>query len=331
MHAPIALFAFNRPEHTARTLAALAATAEAIDTRLHVFVDGIRNSKDETAVAEVIRIANTASGFRSVEVVAADTNQGLYRSITHGVTRVVSAAKRVIVVEDDILVSPHFLAYMNEALARYELEPKIGSIHGYTPPISGLPDYFFLRGGDCWGWATWADRWALFDPDAQGLLHALVRRGELHAFSATHGIQGLRHLIRRSRNRNESWAAHWNASLFLQSRLTLHPGNSFVQNIGNDGSGTHSTLSEQYRTQLQEHFDSLPSIPIQHDTKAANMLRDFYDATIGLPLIGDTGQSLYLALLRAQAHVLSITQRHCHPDWKLEGKPTSHRGGARHD
>lgn len=329
-YAPIVFFAFNRPEHTARTLAALAANTEAIDSVLHIFVDGARNDEEQVAVAEVLRIANATTGFCSVVVHASAVNRGLYLSITRGVTQVVAEAKRVIVVEDDILVSPCFLKYMNDGLERYADDQRIGSIHGYAPPIGGLPKFFFLRGGDCWGWATWEDRWALFDPDARHLLLALVGRGELRTFSSTYGIQSLRHLIRRSRGRNQSWSAHWNASLFLESRLTLHTGTSFVQNIGNDGSGTHSVVSGQYATNLQQDFGSLPSLVVRQDTRAARMLRDFYDAVITFPLIGHFVRSIYLALLQARVRVFSTVQGSSHIR-HAKGRPVSRRGGVRHD
>lgn len=312
-HAPIVFFAFNRPEHTLQTLGALAANAEAVDTALHIFVDGARDDEDRAKVAEVVRIANAVSGFRSVEVNVSKSNQGLFRSLTTGVGKVIANAKRVIVVEDDILVSPSFLRYMNEGLERYANDQRIGSIHGYAPPIKGLPDFFFVRGGDCWGWATWDDRWALFDPDARHLLKLLSDHDELRRFSSIHGIQSLRHLIRRSRNRNQSWAAHWNASLFLWSRLTLHPGNSFVQNIGNDGSGTHSDITQQYATDLQLYFDSPLPIPIRHDMKAAAMLRDFYDSTITFPFIGHAVRSIYLTSLQIQARILATAQKRSEP------------------
>lgn len=328
--APIAFFAFNRPKHTARTLAALAANIEAVDTVLHIFVDGPRDESERTLVAEVLRIANAASGFRRIEVHPSAINQGLYLAITRGVTRVTTEAKRVIVVEDDILVSPDFLKYMNEGLERYANDARIGSIHGYAPPIEDLPRFFFLRGGDCWGWATWEDRWASFNPDASDLLLALIQREELDAFSATQGIQSLRNLIRRSKNRNQSWAAQWNASLFLESRLTLHPGTSFVQNIGNDGTGTHSMVSEQYATVLRKGFASLPPLSVLHNVEAAGMLRDFYNGGITLPLIGSFIRSIHLALLRAQARILCVAlrSRHIH---HMDSPLAGHRKRVRHD
>jgi hypothetical protein len=277
-HAPIAFFAFNRPEHAARTLAALAANAEAIDTDLHVFVDGARNDAEQPLVAEVVRIAQTAAGFHSVRIKHADTNQGLYRAITSGVSAVFSEAGRVIVVEDDILVSPHFLAYMNDALERYASDPRVASIHAYSPPIAGLPDYFFLRGGDCWGWATWADRWTLFNPDASGLLDTLVSRKLLTEFCASHGSRSLLLLARRVRGRNQSWAILWHASLFLAGRYTLHPGQSFVQNIGNDGSGAHAANTSMHATPLTDNYTRLPELAVEDDPVAAARLSRFLDS-----------------------------------------------------
>lgn len=276
---PIAFFAFNRPQHTKRTLAALAANREAIETDLHVFVDGPRNDVDQPLVAEVVSVANAAQGFRSVRVEISDTNRGLYHAITTGVSTIIDTSNRVIVVEDDILVSPHFLSYMNEALDRYRFMPQVGSIHAYSPPIRELPNFFFLRGGDCWGWATWADRWQLFQPDAAALLERLVSGKLLDEFCSSHGIGSLLLLIRRARRRNQSWAILWHASLFLANRLTLHPGTAFAANIGNDGSGAHSKCSDIYSTNLGETYHGLPAdFPVVEDERAAVALRSFLDS-----------------------------------------------------
>lgn len=275
---PIAYFAFNRPEHTTRTLAALAACEGASATDLHIYVDGPRDQTDRLAVDEVVRIARAISGFRSKRVVTAALNQGLYRAITTGVAEVLSAAGRVIVVEDDVLVTPQFLAYMNAALERYANQPKVGAIHGYSPPINGLPEYFFLPGADCWGWATWADRWALFDPDASALLRALVSRGLLDQFCASHGSRSLLLLARRARGLNQSWAILWHASLFLAGRCTLHPGHSLVNNIGNDGTGAHAARSAMHTTTAVARDRGPLPVDVCIDRNASEHLRRFLDS-----------------------------------------------------
>jgi hypothetical protein len=298
---PIAYFAFNRPEHTARTLAALAANAEAVDTDLFVFVDGARNDPERTIVAEVVRIARSATGFRSITVSVSDANRGLFRAITSGVDRVVSAHGRAIVVEDDIFVSPDFLAYMNDGLRTYEFDPRVGSIHGYSPPIAGLPTYYFLRGGDCWGWATWRDRWDLLVTDARLLLKKLADDGRVDDFCGTYGYQSLRMMANRAMGKNNSWAILWHASLFLQDRLTLHPSPGFVRNIGVDGSGTHSQKEVHYDSKLAESYGGLPEhLEITQSADAARLMSGFLD---GVPKPGPIA-FMKRALLKLQTRVL---------------------------
>ena len=276
--APIAFFAFNRPDHAARTLRALAKNPEANATTLHAFVDGPRHAGEEATVQQVRDVVTNARGFAATHLHAAPTNLGLFESITRGVQTVLDTNDAVIVVEDDIEVAPSFLAYMNDALVWYRDTPEVGSVHAYAPPIKGLPDYYFLRGADCWGWATWADRWALFQSDASTLLDRLVSTGQLDAFSSSHGVGSLLLLLRRAQGKNQSWAILWHASLFLAGRLTLHPGTSFVDNIGNDGSGEHSANTSFHSTSLTRDYNGLPkSIPVAEDIRAAYELRSFLD------------------------------------------------------
>lgn len=275
--APVALFAFNRPEHTLRTLTALAANAEARTTSLHAFIDGPRDSTDAPLVRQVRDIVLSARGFGEVHVHTASENLGLYESITRGVGTMFSGHDAIIVLEDDIEVAPCFLAYMNDGLVRYRDTPKIGSIHAYAPPIEALPDYYFLRGGDCWGWATWADRWALFQRDPSRLLLQLRERGEMRDFMRTHGAQSLLQLLHRVRGRNQSWAIQWHASLFLAGRLTLHPGKSFVANIGFDGSGTHASAHAKYDSaKAVDYRGELPSL-VEEDPGAALAMSGLLD------------------------------------------------------
>lgn len=295
--ATIAFFAFNRPEHAARSLRALAANSGAAKSSLHIFVDGPRDAEEVERVQSVRDVARQTQGFAEVQVHAADANQGLFSAITGGVDHVLRKDNRVIVVEDDVEVSSGFLAYMNAALARYRDDARVGSIHGYAPPISGLPDYFFLAGADCWGWATWADRWALFERDPRKLLSALAERRLLRAFTATHGAQSLLQLVRRAQGRSQSWATLWHASLFLAGRHTLHPGTSFVRNTGNDGSGAHAAPSTVHDTHAIARFEGILPMDVSQDIYAAGALSGFLDrqALCKVPLPDKLGRPLLRA------------------------------------
>ncbi len=239
--APVALFVYARPDHLAKTLAALRADPLAEKTNLHIFCDAARNSTAREGCKAVRSMVRKIVGFASVHIVERDVNLGLARSIIEGVTQLLSTHERIIVLEDDLVVSPHFLRYMNDALNLYAYDEKVACIHGYCYPVAAkLPETFFLRGADCWGWATWRRAWQHFRADGTALLSELESRNLEYEFDMD-GQQGFTRMLRNQiAGRNNSWAIRWHASCFLNEKLTLYPGRSLVHNIGNDSTGTHS-------------------------------------------------------------------------------------------
>ena len=185
--------------------------------------------------------------MRPVRRIERNENRGLANSIISGVSEVLQHHERVIVVEDDLVTSPFFLRYMNDALDRYQGDLRVASIHGYVYPImETLPETFFLRGADCWGWATWRRGWQLFNPDGTALLEALESQHLTSEFDFDGSFQYTQMLRDQIDGKNDSWAIRWYASAFLANALTLYPGRSLVHNIGNDGSGTHCLESSAY-------------------------------------------------------------------------------------
>jgi hypothetical protein len=249
--APVALFAYARPDHLARTLAALRADPLAPRTALHVFCDAPRNPAAQADCAAVRALVRDLGGFASVQVVERPVNFGLARSIVEGVTAMLQAHDQVIVLEDDLEVSPHFLRYMNEALHLYAQDPAVAAIHGYLLPLRHpVPESFFLKGADCWGWATWARAWQWFNPDGEALLRQLRERSLTKEFDLGGRYPYTRMLSHQVQGRNQSWAIRWQASVFLRGMVTLYPGRSLVRNIGHDGSGTHSTANPDFDVSL---------------------------------------------------------------------------------
>jgi hypothetical protein len=136
---------------------------------------------------------------------------------------------------------------MNQALSMYEADVRVASIHGYCYPVrQALPDTFFLRGADCWGWATWRRSWNRFEQDGLKLLKALREQQLTRLFDLGGAYAFSKMLAAQVRGRNDSWAVRWHASCFLNDMLTLYPGRSLVQNIGTDGTGTHCAASDEY-------------------------------------------------------------------------------------
>jgi hypothetical protein len=251
-----------RPEHLATTVHSLAANPEATNTHLTVFCDAAKKPDHQPGVDAVRQFVASIVGFASVTVVERARNWGLAASIIDGVTRIVGEHGRVIVVEDDMMLSHNFLHYMNDALDLYANDENVASIHGYCYPVNGvLPETFFLRGADCWGWATWRRAWQHFRPDGSTLLAELESRGLVYEFDMDSQYGFTQMLRDQIAGRNNSWAIRWHASCFLDGRLTLYPGRSLVHNIGNDGSGTHSKHTNIYEQTLSNVPIALTRLP----------------------------------------------------------------------
>jgi hypothetical protein len=262
MKAPILLFVYNRLVHVRRAVEALRANDLAAESDLYIYADGARGPEDEEAVRHVREFVRGVKGFARVTLVERDCNWGLARNIIDGVTTQVKAYGRVIVLEDDLVVAPHFLRFMNEALDCYEDEPQVGHIQAcdFTQDAS-LPDTFLIQWTGSWGWATWERAWQYFNPDGRALLAELERRRLTYRFDFN-GKYGYTRMLRRQiQGKNNSWAIRWNASLFLRGILSLNVGKSLVHNMGFDGSGTNCGGGGLYASQL--YMQPLPVVRIR--------------------------------------------------------------------
>lgn len=278
MLAPIVLFVYNRPEKVVETISALQRNLLAQQSELFVFSDGPKVGEDISRIREVRHYIGTVSGFKKVHIVERSENFGLARSVISGVTEIVEKFGRVIVIEDDMITSPYFLKYMNEALDLYENEEKVISVHGYVYPVSRkLPEFFFLRGADCWGWATWKRGWQLFESDAGMLLDEIEGAGLARTFDFD-GAASFTEMLRLQKDgKIDSWAIRWNASAFLKNRLTLYPGRSLVINTGTDGTGTHGDNTAEYLSQLNTDFLTVYKTPVEESERAYKAFAQFFD------------------------------------------------------
>lgn len=275
--APVVLFVYARPEHTRRTLEALAANALADQSELIVYADAERSERDAEAVGAVRELVCATSGFRSVTLIERDMNFGLARNIIEGVSEVLRQHECVIVLEDDMVTSPFFLTYMNEALERYANDDRVISIHGYVYPLAGaLPEAFFLPGADCWGWATWRRGWTCFNPDGAQLLRELKQRKLERAFDYEGSYPYTKMLEAQIAGTNDSWAIRWYASAFLLGKLTLYPGRSLVHNIGNDASGTHCNQSSAMDAPLSDRPIRLDGVAVESSARARREFARFF-------------------------------------------------------
>jgi hypothetical protein len=242
---PVAVFAFRRVDHLRETLAALERCSEFDRTPVTIFSDGARPEipGEQQAVAEVRSFLNTWARIHGADVHEASENQGLRRSITFGVTAMLQRHDRVIVLEDDIIVSPAFLKYMNQGLNACENRHDIYQICGYMVPHQlHLPDVGLTRVGTCWGWATWRRAWCNYNDNATELLSRLPLE-QVSRFNIDDTCSNYSDLAANANGTMNTWAVRWDASIFLQNGLSVLPSQSLTRNIGFGGGATNCEAS----------------------------------------------------------------------------------------
>ena len=262
--APVVLFVYCRAAHTKQTVEALKCNPEAADTALIVYSDAPANAEMEPCVAEVRRYIRSITGFSSLKIFERERNFGLANSIISGVSEQLQQHGRLIVMEDDLVVSPFFLSFMNEGLRRYVDDDRVASIHGYMYPVDiNLPETFFLEGADCSGWVTWLRAWLNFEADGRKLAAALQRRKLVKSFNLGGRYPYFRMLRQQILGKNDSWAIRWHASAFLAGLVTLYPGRSHVANIGTDGTGSHCRTNISLGDVLSDRPTRWSEVPVE--------------------------------------------------------------------
>lgn len=278
--APVVLFAFNRPEHTKLTLDALGENYLASKTKLFVYVDGPRSSKDVDNVNKVIDLVRAVRSFKETNLVLSETNKGLAASITNGVTKIVNQYGKIIVVEDDLITSKSFLTYVNNALVKYKNNQRVFHISGWNYPIDMNQineDAYFWRGMNCWGWATWKDRWQYFNKDKDNLFHEYKMKWLWRWRFDVGGVAKFWRQIRLNHlGHINTWAVYWYASIFKNGGVCLNPVVSQVRNIGFDGSGVHCNSDRNRIEKCTEfEFKNWPN-NVEENKTSVRLIREYY-------------------------------------------------------
>ena len=275
---PVVLFVFARPDHTKKTVDALLANPEACNTDLIVYADAARSEKDVAAVEAVRELFSDLRGFKSVTIHLREKNYGLARNIMEGVTQVTAMYGRAIVLEDDIVTSPAFLNYMNAALDKYENIKEVWHISGWNYPIKSnenLPETFFWRTMNCWGWATWADRWQHFKKKPDELVNSWSS-DDVKRFNLDGSHDFWAQVVANHGGNLNTWAIFWYATIFVHQGLCLNPTRSFVANIGNDGSGENCGAKDIYKTRLATIFHQQWPTKLTENVTVVELIRAFY-------------------------------------------------------
>ena len=185
-YAPIVIFVYNRVSHLKKTIINLKKNKISKHSKLIIFSDGPKSTEDKIKIKTVRKFVKSINGFYNLKIYERKKNYGLSKNIINGVTEVFKQFDKAIFLEDDILVDKFFLDYMNEGLNLFKNNEKIASIHGYTYPIEitkKQSEYYFIKGADCWGWATWKRAWSIFDKNGSRLKKMIDKKNLSYEFN----------------------------------------------------------------------------------------------------------------------------------------------------
>ena len=286
MLAPIILFVYNRLDHTQGVIETLSKNFLAKESELYVFSDAAKSEnglEKVNAVREYIRDITWHGMFKKVSIIEAENNKGLANSVIGGVTEIIREYGKVIVVEDDLLLSPYFLNYMNDALDYYQDDKKIWSISGYSFPMKSLKKYshdiFYSYRGCSWGWATWSDRWDTVDWQVSEYNQFINSQEWIERFNR--GGVDLTNMLKMQMERKiDSWAIRWCFAQSNQDMYTVYPRISYLENAGCDGSGMHSGADDEYYTDMSGCIPKCKFETLEIDRKIAKEFQMKYKDTL---------------------------------------------------
>lgn len=272
------MFVYDRLWHTTQTIEALQANTLAGQSDLIIYSDAPKDEKSRQQVKEVRDYVHTIKGFKSITVVERQQNWGLARSIIEGVTAVIQEYGSVIVLEDDLVTSPYFLQFMNDALLFYHDKKSVWHICGWSYPFKPSdPDATFLwRLMNSWGWATWADRWQYFEKETQALLETFSA-SDIDRFNLDNTESFWNQVLDNHSGKLNTWAVFWYATIFQHQGLCLNPKQTYVANIGCDDSGTHCDTSHHIaKPSLNQNPHPRFETLLEEDVKTLHEIKQYY-------------------------------------------------------
>lgn len=297
---PIVLFVYNRLEHTKKTIEALKNNNLAINSELFIFSDAPKNEDATKLVMDVREYIKTITGFKKITIITREKNFGLANSIITGVTEIIKNYGKIIVLEDDIIISPVFLEYMNLMLNKYINNKNIYSVTGYNhpPALMKIPsnysfDIYFCNRACSWSWGTWNDRWSTVDWQISDYDDFKNNKKMIKLFNSS-GNDKVKMLEKQMSNKIDSWAIRWDYHHFKNDAFCVYPVKSYINNIGNDLSGVHSGKTDKYNNNvLNSKMNLIYPDKIVLNSNILNNFKKVYKISILKILINKTKKILF--------------------------------------
>lgn len=233
----IAIFAYNRPSHLRRVLISL---ENYKITNAYVFLDGPKNRKDKILQKEII-FQIKFNPYINLKLIRSNKNKGLAKSITQGINHLSKKFENIIILEDDCVPRKEFFLFINKVKSSKYFKKNLNPICGYQFPQlhdtgnklkTIVLDYFIP-----WGWCINTKIWL-----------------EYTTYSKKKSIHFKDKLINKiskicSKKENKTiWSKKFIEFNLMMNKKIIFPNKSLIKNIGFDGSGINSSITDKFNT-----------------------------------------------------------------------------------
>lgn len=249
----ILCFGFDRPMHLERMLNSLEKNHESIDSDVYICIDGPADGTDLEMHSKTVEVAKKNWNFKSTKLILREKNLDCRTNIINTITELFKTNDRLIILEDDLVLGPNFLSYMNAALHKYLNKKEMWCINGYS-----YPQLNFKSGSSVskyvspWGWGTWSDRWEIFvneDYDKKNFISSLSEN-DRKKFNVENLYDWEDIIVKNELGKISAWDAYWYQAVFMNKGLTLYPNKSHIRNEGFDGTGMHCSSTNDWITPI---------------------------------------------------------------------------------
>jgi glycosyltransferase involved in cell wall biosynthesis len=252
-YAPILVMVYDRLDSLKKCIESLQNCEEAKNSVLYISSDAAYRIQDSEKIQAVRAYIQTVSGFEKVVPIIHQQNKGLNGSYNFAIDLIFKENDTFLFLEDDIIVAPDFLKFVNDGLEFYKNDNKIISISGFSHSVffevdESLKSAVYFTNRWCpWGFASWKSK--IMEVHALSLesLNEDLKDKKFVKKLDEIGID-LFTAFQRKLYKNEPLVLDYRYvhHMVKNDLYTVTPYSTKAFNIGNDGQGTRTKKNEKF-------------------------------------------------------------------------------------
>jgi glycosyltransferase involved in cell wall biosynthesis len=244
---------YNRLQHLQQCIDSLAKCDLADDTIVYISSDAAYTDAHSAQIEAIREYILSIRQFKQVVPVFHNTNKGLVKAIHDSVSIIFKEYDTLIFMEDDNIVAPDFLTYMNAGLLFYKNNPRVITVSGFSQSIffeeerSKINQTYFTHRHCPWGFGIWKDKYLY---DHQYSIEDVRKDLKDKNFVARlNGIgidllPSFKHLIHQGNMLKADYLFVYH--MIKNNLVTVAPYATRSFNTGNDGSGTRTKRNNRF-------------------------------------------------------------------------------------